>query len=153
MPHVANRERCSGFTLIETLVVLSVLGLALTLILSYGQPSNGGLALKQAASELAGGLREARSLAIAENRTVPVSIDLASRHWRIDQQPDNPLPTGIEIRLLTIAGENSRSNASNIRFLPDGSATGGRIEFLGAHRRMQIGVDWLSGRVSLVDLP
>jgi general secretion pathway protein H len=153
MSDKAACRRNGGFTLLETLVVLGILGLALSLILSYGPPASGGLRLRQMADEIAGGLREARSLAIADNRMVSVTFDLAARRWRIDNRPDKPLPEGIEIRLLSIAGENTGSNRGSIDFLPDGSATGGRIEFLGANRHLQIGIDWLSGRVSRNDGP
>ncbi len=151
MSDSAAPRRNGGFTLLETLVVLGILGLALSLIVSYGPPASGGLALRQRADELAGGLREARSLAIADNRPVSVTFDLAARRWRIDDRPGTSLPEGIEIRLLSIAGENTGGNRGSIDFLPDGSATGGRIEFLGANRRIQIGVDWLSGRISRID--
>lgn len=145
--------RCNGFTLIETLVVLSILGLALGLILSYGPPPNGSMVLRHAAAELANGLREARSLAIADDRMVPVTLDLASRRWHIDNQSDRSFPDGVEIHLLTVVGKGNAENQGNIRFLPDGSATGGRIELLGANRRILIGVDWLSGRVSQTESP
>ena len=38
-------------------------------------------------------------------------------------------------------------------FAPDGSSTGGRIELAAGARRMQVGVDWLTGRVSVADAP
>jgi general secretion pathway protein H len=41
--------------------------------------------------------------------------------------------------------------AADIRFLPDGSSTGGRVELKDGRRRMRIGVDWLNGRVSVGD--
>jgi len=134
-------------------VVLGILGLAVALIGSYGQPVSRGLALRQAASELTGGLREARSLAIADNRTVTVSLDLTTRRWRLDRQPDKALPDGLRIDLLTIAGEATGDARGNILFFPDGSATGGRIAFLDSTRTIQIGVEWLTGRVRQIAVP
>jgi general secretion pathway protein H len=153
MPPPVLKRRSGGFTLIEILVVLGVLGLALALIVSYGSPPSGGLALRKAAGDLEGGLREARSLAIAGNRTTALVLDLAARRWRVGSQPDNPLPEGIEIRLLSVAGEATGGNRAAFRFWPDGSATGGRIELIGANRKTQIGVDWLSGRISQSTIP
>ncbi|MDR3436567.1 GspH/FimT family pseudopilin [Telmatospirillum sp.] len=145
-------RRDGGFTLIEIVVVLGILGLALALVLSYGTPRGGALALRAAATELAGGLREARSLAVAGNKPVAVAIDLTSHRWQIDGQDVRHLPEDMSVRLLTVAGETASNTLGRFRFFPDGSATGGRIEFAGANRRIQIGIDWLSGRVSLAEV-
>lgn len=147
-----NVRGSAGFTLIEMIVVLAVLGLALALVASYGPPASGGLSLRGAASELAGGLREARAQAIAGGHPVGLTIDLAQHGWRVGQGPVTPLPEGIQVRVLTVVGEATGS-VGRILFLPDGSSTGGRIELSGANRQMQVGVDWLSGRVSSVEQP
>jgi len=39
----------------------------------------------------------------------------------------------------------------DIRFNPDGSSTGGRISLADGRRRLGVGVDWLTGRVSVAD--
>jgi general secretion pathway protein H len=140
-----------GFTLIETVVVVAILGLALTLILSYGPPTSGGAALKAATASLVGGLREARAQAIAGNRSVSLTVDLTNRTFTIGGQPATALPADIGLRLITVAGETTGSSTGSIRFLPDGSSTGGRIELVAPNRRIQVGVDWLSGRASVVD--
>jgi general secretion pathway protein H len=38
-----------------------------------------------------------------------------------------------------------------IRFFPDGSSSGGTISLSGANRDYFIGVDWLTGRVELLE--
>ena len=53
--------------------------------------------------------------------------------------------------LLTISGEQRDVTQGDIRFNPDGSSTGGRISVADGARSIAVGVDWLSGRVSVAD--
>lgn len=150
--NATSRATERGFTLIETIVVLAVLGLALTVVLSYGPPSSGALSLRTTAARLAGGLREARAEAIAGNRPIGLTLDLTNRQWHVADHAPTALPDGINVRLLTVAGEAAGS-VGRILFLPDGSSTGGRIELAAGKRRWEIGTDWLSGRVIEAEKP
>jgi general secretion pathway protein H len=40
-----------------------------------------------------------------------------------------------------------------VRFDPDGGSTGGRVAIAGGDNTWWVGVDWLSGRVSVVQKP
>jgi general secretion pathway protein H len=148
-------ERCSdrlrGFTLIELLVVLAVLGLALALIAAYKPPWSRGLGIEATAAELAAGLRLARSEAIMTNRPVAFDVDLIGRRYRIGAAAPRRLPADLSIELLTISGEARDVREGDIRFNPDGSSTGGRISLIDGQRRVAVGVDWLTGRVSVAD--
>lgn len=141
-----------GFTLVEMMVVVAVLGLAMTLISMSGPPGGGGQTLRHEVAELAGGLREARSLAIADNRTVAVTVDLADRQWKIADGQTHPLPADAEIRFLIVSERGGGPERGRIHFFPDGSATGGRIDFLENGRHFQIAIDWLSGRVDHTEM-
>jgi general secretion pathway protein H len=140
-----------GFTLIEILVVLAVLGFAVALIAAYKAPWSATLDLKGAAAEVAQGLRLARAEAIARDRPVEFALDLAHHSYRVGDGPVRPLPGHFAIQLLTIAGEQLAPGAAAIRFNPDGSATGGRISLSADHRQIAVGVDWLTGRVSVAE--
>jgi general secretion pathway protein H len=141
-----------GFTLIELVVALAVLGLALVLITGYKPPWSRGLGLDGTARELAAQLRLARSQAIVGNRTVFFDIDLAGHRYRVGTDAPHPLPAEYRIALLTVAGEKAAPTAGGIRFNPDGSSTGGRITLALAKREVAVGVDWLTGRVRIADL-
>lgn len=145
-------DRCRGFTLIEVIVTLAVLGLALVVVTGYKPPWSSRLGVKGAAAELAAGLRLARSEAIARNRPVAFSIDVTGHLYRVDARPERHLSAGVSLELLTIAGENRGPGIGDIRFHPDGSSTGGRITLADGERRMAVGVDWLTGRVSIADV-
>jgi general secretion pathway protein H len=54
----------------------------------------------------------------------------------------------VELSLLTTRQEVTARSSGRIRFAPDGSASGGRIELSGGGRTIWVGIDWLSGRVS-----
>jgi general secretion pathway protein H len=146
----AGRE--AGFTLIEIIVVLAVLGFALALIVGYRPPWSSGLGVRGTAAELASGLRLARSEAISRNRPIAFKIDLSDHHFQIGTSAVRPLPVRLSIALLTVSGEQ-RGTTGDIRFNPDGSSTGGRISIADGTQRIAVGVDWLNGRVSIANVP
>jgi general secretion pathway protein H len=139
-----------GFTLIEILVTLAILGFALVLFVGYKAPWSTTLDLKGAAAELAQQLRLARTEAIARDRPVEFALDLAHHAYRIGDGPAHPLPASLAVRMLTIVGEQ-RGPDGAIRFNPDGSSTGGRISLSDGGRRIAVGVDWLTGRVAVAE--
>ena len=148
----SDLERCAGFTLIEVIVSLAILGFALVLVAGYKPPWSSGLGVKGTASELASGLRLARSEAITSNRPVVFDLDVTGHLYRIGKGAPRRLPANLSIELLTITGEKRGANIGDIRFNPDGSSTGGRIALADGVRRVAVGVDWLTGRVSVADL-
>lgn len=144
-------DRRCGFTLIELLVTLAILSLALVLIVGYKPPWSQGLGLEATGAELAAGLRLARSEAILSNRPVVFDLDVIDHRYRVGTGAPRRLPAGFSIELWTISGEARQAREGDIRFNPDGSSTGGRISLIDGQRRVAVGVDWLTGRVSVAD--
>jgi general secretion pathway protein H len=147
----AMRRRTGGFTLIEVIVVIAILGLALALVVGYKPPWSSGLGARAAAGRLASVLRLARSEAVSSNAPVSVTIDVPAHRYRVGQEAGGRLPPGLTVELLTIAGERRTASEGTIRFNPDGSSTGGRITLGNGVRKIAVGVDWLTGRVSVGD--
>jgi len=144
--------RAAGFTLIEIIVVLAIFGFALALVVGYRSPLSRGLDLRGSAAALASGLRMTRSEAILNNRAVVFDIDLAGRRFQPGSAPVRQLPPRLTIELLAISGERRDGHTGEIRFNPDGSSSGGRISIADGGYIIMVGVDWLTGRVSIADV-
>lgn len=141
----------SGFTLVEVLVVLAVIGLALGVVAMRGPQRSPALDLRAAAGTVAETLRLARSRAVAGNRTVGVAFDVGGPALQMDGAPPHILPPGIAMAVTATLGNTAGDRLAAIRFAPDGSSSGGRVVLQGGGRRTQVGVEWLTGRVSVAD--
>jgi len=98
-------------------------------------------------------LRHARTEAVMRNVSTQFTLDLAHRSYRSGDVRPDALPPDVSLALLARTDETPGSLAGRIRFYPDGSSSGGRIAVSGNGRTWWVGVDWLSGRVSVVEKP
>jgi general secretion pathway protein H len=137
--------------LIEMIVVLVVLGLALGLVLGRGPMHSPALDARVAAREVAQVLRLARSRAIALDRPIAVSVDVAARAVRIDGSPYQALPRAVGVAATSFTGAVIAGRVVAVRFAPDGSSSGARIVLAEGKFVRLVVVDWLTGRVSVDD--
>jgi general secretion pathway protein H len=147
----AGESRWSGFTLVELLVVLAVLGLALALVAPVGRSPWSGVAARSGAETVAAALREARSEAIARNREAVLLVDLDAHELRLDGGPPVSLDHDLALALVTGTEEVLGAGAGQIRFFPDGTSTGGRVTVAAGKKRLDVLVDWITGRVRVVE--
>ena len=139
-----------GFTLLELLVVLAIIVIVLAFVPGFmlrGQP---GLDVDIAAQAIADALRQARSHAVLQNRDQLFALDVEERLFRLDgQRAPVQMDKDIEVAFQTARSEVMSETIGQIRFFPDGSATGGRIGLTLDGRRVEVVVDWLTGLVSV----
>ena len=140
----------AGFTLVELLVVIAILGLTLALIGVAAKPVSPATHARGAAQEISGALRAARSTALMSNRSVDFALNLALPGYRWGRQSSHSLPPDIKLALMVGREQVVGENKGRIRFNPDGSSSGGRVTIGGGNQFWTVGVDWLSGRVSVV---
>ena len=145
-----NRNAEAGFTLFELLAVLAIVSFIAGAIAVYMRTGTSTASLRSIAVETAARLRETRALAINQRSSRVVLIDIGSRIIRTDNRK-NPLKiaNGIKSAVTAAAGEQRTSRVSGIRFLPNGSSTGGTVRFSQGQQAYEVRVNWLTGRVSV----
>jgi len=146
-----NRADADGFTLLELLVVLVILGLTVALAVPMFSRAIPGVEAKAAARDVAAMLRTAHSLAIAGNREITVAVDLDRRTVDLAGTRSQTIAAGVGIGLYTAAEELIDRGAGRIRFYPDGTSTGGGVRLSAGERNYDVLVDWISGSVTIDD--
>jgi len=141
----------AGVSLLELLIVLTILALASAIVI----PMLSGVSnaeLRGAARQLASGLRLARSEAVSHRRETFLVVDLAGRRFKVDRDPqEHALPRNVELKLFTAQKDLVDEKIGAIRFYPDGGSNGGRITVGSGERKFEVDVDWLTGRVAILD--
>jgi len=143
-------RRSNGFTLLELIVVLAIVGLVIALVPGLMLRSQPGLDVEVAARALADGLRQTRSQAMVSNREEVFSLDVEERLFRAGRsQPLKQLARTLELHLYTAQAELIDAQSGRIRFFPDGSSSGGAIGLSLGEQQSRVSVDWLTGYVAI----
>lgn len=145
------RSLTRGFTLLELLAVLMILALVAAFVVpSLGRGA--AVEIKAAARSLAAGLRQTRNRALNDNRSATLALDVDKREFQLPgERRVRKLPERVEITLYTARSEQLGEQRGAIRFFSDGSSTGGRITLSTDSLRYLVNVDWLTGRVSVME--
>ena len=151
--HAGPRITSAGVTLLELLIVLSIMAVAAALVYPmFGGTGASTGELKSAARQVAAGLRFARSEALATRQETRLVLDLEQRTFRIDRDVSvHALPKVIEVKLFTAQSDLVNERVGSIRFFADGGSNGGRVTLASGARKYEIDVDWLTGRVAIQD--
>jgi len=141
-----------GVTLLELLVVMTIIGLLLAIVPPIVSGVLPRLEHESAAREIATALRQARSRAISRNEATDLYLDVEARqYWTSTEPHPVELPPGLQLELYGAAALAPDENSGGIRFYPDGSSTGGQIVLTQDARSYRVNVDWLLGRVQVDD--
>ena len=141
-----------GVTLLELLIVLAIMAIiAGFMIPMFGGPISTS-ELRSAARQLAAGLRLAQSEAVSQRRQTFLVLDVAGKRFKVDNDPqEHKLPSKVELKLFTAQNDLVSESVGSIRFFPDGGSNGGRITVASGDRKFDVDIDWLTGRVAILD--
>jgi general secretion pathway protein H len=125
----SERPSISGFTLLELLVVLLLIGLLTALVFPSIGRGMGALKLKTSSREIMATLRLARSKAITEQKIYWVSFDLEKNEIELSSddrryQKSFQLPEGITIAKVASVGVDEPKNQQSYHYFfePNGMA-------------------------------
>jgi general secretion pathway protein H len=144
-----SRRRDAGFTLIELMVCLALVAAVFAMASPVFSRLQAGWSLRSAARDVADQMLQARGRAIDEGRPAEFAIDLATGAFAGGPGRSRHLPQGTAIAMLTVEGERLGRAAGAIRFFPDGSSTGGGLALTQGPDRIDVRVDWVTGRVTV----
>jgi len=147
-----NRQHAAGVSLLELMIVLMIMAIVAALVVPMFGGGVSNTQLRSAARQLASGLRLARSEAVAQRRETFLVVDVAGRRFKVDRDPkEHALPHDVDLKLYTAQKDLVDEKVGSIRFYPDGGSNGGRITVGSGERKYEIDVDWLTGRVAILD--
>jgi len=168
-------NRPAGFTLLELLIVLVVIGLSFLLVVPRIADSLANLEFTSAVKKTAGSLRYARNRATAQKTTWTVRIDFEKNSLSLfrkeaesadssleesggeegkkPEKKEYVLPRGVRWKKVQKGEEEWDSGTAEILFLPMGASSGGRLEMTNDRERTyEITIDFITGTVRLKDI-
>lgn len=139
-----------GYSLLEMLVVLTIIALIAALTPAAYRNIRPGVELRSTSGEVAALLRKARSNAILTGRDTVVVFDLDQNVAAFGNEETSLTWSGA-IKVTAIIAESERvdGNRGNIRFFGNGGSTGGKLHLQTSKMAYDVSVDWLLGTVEV----
>ncbi len=141
--------RARGFSLVEILVVVAIMGIAVAAIASAMGYSLTGQQMRGASRDLVAALRYTRGQAIVKREAQVLMLNVDDKSYRAANRSPVQLPPQFDLAIETARQEMISQGEGGIRFFPDGSSTGGNIELSRGDTVWRIDINWLTGEVSL----
>lgn len=147
--NIFKSRAAAGFTLIETLVVLTIVALALAIVVPAISKSM-TVNVHDVARDVQISLRQARAKAVSGQHSTQFWVDTQKQNYLSHKNTIKSFPDDISMHLKVASSEVQGAKAG-VRFFPDGSSTGGQVTVSDTAVKVQVEIDWLTGRVSVAD--
>jgi general secretion pathway protein H len=144
-------KRSAGFTLLELIVVLVIMGLGFAAIGINLSSGNETTELKVTARDMVSALRHAKGLAQMSHKETVLTIDFAENSYTVSGHDKvYEIPQTIDTTMHTGQSELTDGTGS-MRFFPDGSSSGGWIKLERGKMAWRMDINWLTGQIELKD--
>ncbi|WP_447585146.1 type II secretion system protein XpsH [Pseudoxanthomonas mexicana] len=143
-------RRASGFTLLETLLVMTLIAAAMVLAAMAFTGGTEGMRLRAESKEIAAQLRYTRTRAIASGQPQRFRIDPRAHQWEAADEHRGKIDPVLAVRFTGVRQAQARAGEGAILFFPDGGSTGGRITLGAGQAAWSIDVAWLTGEVRVL---
>ncbi|KZX55056.1 hypothetical protein A3709_08655 [Halioglobus sp. HI00S01] len=142
-----NRNPGAGFTMVELLVAIAIVGLLMAVSVPATLNFYESVQYRQAVRDVITTLGTARQRALDTGQALDVAFDPERMTFGLGDD-QRPLPEGFNLGVST-AAEVNRKGIGIIRFYPEGNSSGGDVVLESpTGRGVRISVDWLLGGVS-----
>ena len=142
----AKRSGEAGFTLVELLICLALFALLLGVFAPAISESRAKARLAASAREMALALRTTRDRALIRGDRETFAFDALGCTYRTGDTAAHEIARDVDVQLVA---PNADARGGVILFYADGGSTGGRLRLTIEKRRLDVDVDWLTGRVSV----
>ncbi len=138
-----------GFTLLELVIVMFLIGLTLSLaavLFSNSLPSS---KFSATAREITASIRHARTLAQLRGVKQTFTIDMEARKYGIDTVTSKDLPPGISIKVVDPLQGDVLTGKYRFDFYPTGGAQDGTIVLWNSKKTAKIEIDPIIGSAAV----
>ena len=143
--------RAAGFTLIEMVCVMAILGLIAAILLPRIPHETTPARLEACAVQLVTMLKQDRNAAIRQHVEVSTAVDAAARSVRSGATGQAvQLPEDVVFSALLPERCAGRRAFSTISFFANGMSCGGVLALVREGNKIEIHVNWLTGGIDLV---
>ena len=143
-----QRLRGGGFSLVELLVVVVLIGLLVSMVGGSVIRNLDGVKVRRASKDLLTALRYTRGQAVVSRAEKTLEVNVEERSYKAPDKEPVSLPEGVDVTLKTAAFDLDKA-IGKVRFFPDGSSTGALITLTAGSRDWKITVAWLTGEIKL----
>jgi general secretion pathway protein H len=140
-----SSRNMAGFTLLELLIVMSLVTLILglsTVFFANSLPSN---TFNATVREIVATIRYARTLAQSNGESQTLTIDLDSKKYGIKGRSEKSIPTAVNINVVDPISGEIRSGKYTLVFHSIGGSEGGTVVLRYKKRKVNINLDPIVG--------
>lgn len=143
-PNKMRDHSCPGFTLVEVLVVLTIVALVVGSITYV--VFNTGNDIQSLSREVVQSIKLTQQRSIRDDKPYQIEINLDENSIEFEDS-QVVLPKSISITVKTAASQVIEASVVGMTFYPDASSTGGSITLETEKESYEIMVVWISGKI------